>query len=210
MKLFRPIKPYQAPSALSLRDFWRAIRRTNQLTVIIVLVAIMVISGVIALSHRGPARGGFSLTSSAITGGKLPTEFTCDGSDINPPFEIKSAPDKTQSLAIWAENLDASKEESKLPNNNLWLVFNIPTTTTQVIAGIRPPGTITRDYKGNFNYNGPCPETGKKARVVFHLEALDIALLPVNSTASLAEFKKAIKGHVIAEAELSATFAREK
>ncbi len=175
---------------------------------VVLLALVAIISGVITFSRR-PAVAGFILTSPAFKNGDaLPPSATCDGTDINPAFEFGNIPTQAKSLAILGEKTTLSASERKLPNSNLWLVFNIPTNTKKIVEGIRPPGTITRDYKGNFSYNGPCPAKGKTDQVIFHLYALNIAILPINSSASQAEFEKAIKGHIMAETSLTATYKK--
>ncbi len=177
------------------------------------LVMVIIVSGLVWLKQRSSASGsskGFSLISSTIKDGRLSEQNTCSGNDLNPAFDIKGVPSTAKSLAIIGENADLSREEKGLPNNNLWLVFNIPITTAQITEGIRPPGTITRNFKGNFNYNGPCPDKGKSSDVTFTLYALDKDQVSINSSASVNDFQKAIKGHIVAKSVLKASYIRPK
>jgi hypothetical protein len=60
---------------------------------------------------------------------------------------------------------------------------------------------------GHLGYNGPCPPPGKTHHYRFHLYALDSAL-EVGDKADAAAIQSAMKGHVLADAELTGTFER--
>jgi phosphatidylethanolamine-binding protein (PEBP) family uncharacterized protein len=48
------------------------------------------------------------ITSSAFQkGGNIPSKFTCDGSDTNPPLQITGAPSEATSLVLIADDPDA-------------------------------------------------------------------------------------------------------
>ncbi|MHB1118063.1 MAG: YbhB/YbcL family Raf kinase inhibitor-like protein, partial [Minisyncoccota bacterium] len=48
------------------------------------------------------------ITSSAFRDSEqIPTRYTCDGGNINPPLEITDVPTGTVSLALIFEDLDA-------------------------------------------------------------------------------------------------------
>ncbi|MGA2151701.1 MAG: YbhB/YbcL family Raf kinase inhibitor-like protein, partial [Geobacteraceae bacterium] len=48
------------------------------------------------------------ITSPAfVTNGYIPSRFTCDGTDINPPLEIAHLPAEAKSLALIVDDPDA-------------------------------------------------------------------------------------------------------
>jgi hypothetical protein len=59
----------------------------------------------------------------------------------------------------------------------------------------------------NVGYNGPCPPPGKVHHYIFRLFALDSAL-NLGDKADAAAVEAAMKGHVLATAELVGTFER--
>ena len=76
-------------------------------------------------------------------------------------------------------------------------------------AGNRPaisPSRFASTDSGETGYHGPCPPIGRH-RYYFHLYALDASLPDLGPTATRREFEAAMKGHVIATAELMGTYA---
>ena len=60
---------------------------------------------------------------------------------------------------------------------------------------------------GHYGYNGPCPPPGKTHHYHFRIYALD-STLPVDNNARADEIESAMQSHVLATAELVATFER--
>jgi len=56
-------------------------------------------------------------------------------------------------------------------------------------------------------YGGPCPPPGKRHRYFFRLYALD-TILALRAPARRKEVDAAMKGHILAQAELMGTFGR--
>ena len=54
-------------------------------------------------------------------GANIPTKYTCEGEDINPPLQIENIPQGTKTLALIMEDPDA-------PGGTFdhWLAWNIP------------------------------------------------------------------------------------
>lgn len=107
-----------------------------------------------------------SLKSPAFEpGGKIPSLYTCDGSDISPPFLLSGIPEGTAELLLMITNT------TDLVTTN-WIVAKIPPTTTSFEAG-RPPSAAVQipTSAGTPNYTGPCPEL--KSTYDFSLYAFD-------------------------------------
>ncbi len=131
--------------------------------------------------------------------GEIPSRYTCDGENINPPLHIENIPPSANSLVIIVEDPDAPKG-----NFTHWLVWNIEPAKT--IGEDSVPGTVGLNNFGNNSYGGPCPPSGAH-RYYFRVYALDTRLtIPPNSDKKALE--QAIKTHVIAEGVLMGRYAR--
>lgn len=144
------------------------------------------------------------ITSSAFqNNGRIPSDYTCDGEDINPPLEFKNVPEDSQSLVLIVDDPDA-------PGKTWvhWLVFNIDPTTIIVHEDSVPTGGIEAmtDF-GHTGYGGPCPPAGPH-RYRFKLYALNITM-DLTEDITKQELEHAIDGHIIEKTELTGLYARE-
>jgi Raf kinase inhibitor-like YbhB/YbcL family protein len=133
----------------------------------------------------------------------LPTEYTRDGLNINPPLIISDAPDQAKSLALIFIDLDAF-----MTTWVHWLIFNIDSKTAEIGAGDFPNGAVIGlNSSGLAAYDGPFPPTGTH-RYVFKLYALDFKL---DSSAGIDKDKLeiAIRGHVLAQSQLICLYKRK-
>ena len=151
-----------------------------------------------AIALAAPPR--LVVTSSAFKpNGAIPTEYTCNGSEISPPLSWSAVPNDTRTIAILVDDPDA-------PGGTFthWLVTGIPATSTGVLAGAAlPDGAMAaKNDKGNMGYAGPCPPSGRH-RYRFMVFALDTS---VPRPANRAELLSSIRGHVLAKGELDATY----
>jgi len=142
------------------------------------------------------------ITSSAFDHeGVIPSKYTCEGEEVNPPLQIDQIPSGTQTLAIIMEDPDA-------PNGTFdhWLVWNIP-AATNIIGGDSVPGISGKNGGGQSGYYGPCPPSGVH-RYYFYVYALDTTL-DLDGGADKAALKAAIAGHVIAEGVLMGRYEKK-
>ncbi|MEX0649976.1 MAG: YbhB/YbcL family Raf kinase inhibitor-like protein [Candidatus Andersenbacteria bacterium] len=149
------------------------------------------------------------LTSSVFEHNKeIPTVYTCDGSDTNPPFTIDDVPDTAVSLALIMEDPDvpAHVREDRMWDH--WLVWNIPPETNVILEGYEPPGVHGTGTSGNRIYHGPCPPDGAH-RYMFKLYALD-TILSLSEGASKTELLAAMEGHIIDTNELVGIYTRAR
>lgn len=190
----------------------RVIRKPNNITLLILLV-IVGVSGLAWNNQRDAnSEKGFKLRSPSFDNrGILPAQFTCDGDNLSPEFNISGVPKKAKSLAFIVEDKDIdTKHYQDTPYQAHMIVWNIPTTTTKFNRGIRPPGTIGRNIFGNFAFGGPCPPEGETHKYTFTLYAIEKDTLPINPETGLAEAKKAIVRNSIAKTKLTARYTRIK
>ncbi len=151
----------------------------------------------------------FALHTTAFdAGGGIPKKYTCDGADVSPALNWNDAPTGAQSFALIADDPDAP-----VGTWTHWILWDIPAKATALPEGVpkvEEPGDGARQGGNDFKrigYGGPCPPAGKPHRYFFKLYALD-AKLDIKPGASRSELERAIKGHVLAQAELMGTYKR--
>lgn len=208
MHLCEPISPAADPN-----------NYTNLLLQIILLLVLLLVAPFVAGCRSNdppaaPAAGGgaaaapITLSSTSLHDGKVPKEFTCDGSDTSPPLSWTAPPSGTRSLVLTVTDPDA-------PGGTFthWVLFNVPASTIGLPAGIPKQGQLTdgsRQGQNDFGkpgYGGPCPPHGSTHRYFFDLFALDKDLdLP--SGATRAQVEDAIGTHVLARSKLVARYGR--
>jgi Raf kinase inhibitor-like YbhB/YbcL family protein len=70
-----------------------------------------------------------------VTNGYIPSRYTCDGTDINPPLEIDDIPAGTKSLALIVDDPDAP-----IGMWVHWVVWNIDPATREIAEDSVPSG----------------------------------------------------------------------
>jgi Raf kinase inhibitor-like YbhB/YbcL family protein len=171
------------------------------------LISVILISTLFAYAR--PAQAQFVLSSTAIApGAMIASDYACTGSDKSPTLSWSNAPQATKSFALIVQDPDA-------PGGTFihWVAYNIPAQTTSLPAGVPKKAEIDGGGENGINsfgqlgYNGPCPPPGKMHHYHFLLYALDSSL-NLGDKADAAAVEAAMKGHVLATAELVGTFER--
>jgi Raf kinase inhibitor-like YbhB/YbcL family protein len=116
-------------------------------------------------------------------------------------LKVENIPDGTKTLALIVEDPDAPRGVF-----DHWIVWNI--SPNEAIAEKSNPGISGTNSFGKTGYGGPCPPSGEH-RYFFRIFALDdeLALL-VGSTKE--DLLDAMKGHVLASAELMGVYQKHK
>jgi len=155
-----------------------------------------------------------SLTSSAFAHeDDMPPRYTCDGDNLSPPFSWNGVPAAAKSLVLIVDDPDAPDPKAPRMIWVHWILYNIPPAAGGLVEGIAvdklPSGTRrgTTDSKV-LDYRGPCPPIGRH-RYFHKLYALD-CLLPDLGSPTKAKLEEAMRGHVLAEAQLIGTYERRK
>lgn len=135
-------------------------------------------------------------------GDAIPSEYTCEGKDINPPLLFEYIPETIRSLALVMDDPDAP-----MGTWDHWIMWNISPEIDEIREDSVPAGAVLgRNSFQRLEYGGPCPPSGTH-RYVFRLYALDIRLdLPEG--ASKENLEEAMENHIIEQAELIGTFIR--
>ncbi len=147
---------------------------------------------------------GFSLSSPAFPhNGAIPSKYTCDGADVNPPLTFDGVPGNARSLALIVDDPDAPRGTWVH-----WVVWNIAPSTGGISENAVPPGALqgTNDFRAQ-RYGGPCPPGGTH-RYFFKLYALD-APLPLEAGATKARLEEAMRGHILEKAGLVGLYGRK-
>lgn len=141
------------------------------------------------------------LTSSAFThNGSMPSKYTCDGEDINPPLSISGVDPDAKSLVLIMDDPDVPKYIREDGMWDHWIVFNMPITISEIKEGEEPEGMHGEGTSGNVKYHGPCPPD-REHRYIFQLYSLDTEL-DIRDGAGKEVVKRAMKGHMLQKTEL--------
>jgi len=153
------------------------------------------------------AEAKFQLTSSSFEAdAAIPAKYTCDGADVSPVLAWTEPPAGTQSFALVMDDPDVPKKTVIH-----WLLYDLPPTTRALPEGVPtkaklPDGSRQgKNDPGKIGYNGPCPSPGAAHHYFFKLYALDYQT-GLQPKAKGADVERAIKGHILAQAELIARF----
>ena len=131
----------------------------------------------------------------------IPSQYTCDGRNINPPLVIEQIPEEAKSLVLVVDDPDAVGGMWVH-----WVVWNIPITLS--IKENSVPGTEgVNDFKRK-HYGGPCPPSGTH-RYFFKVYALD-AVLDLPAYTDKKALEQAMQPHIIAFGEIIGLYEREK
>lgn len=149
------------------------------------------------------------LTSTAFSEkGIIPSLYTCEGKNINPPLEISGVPANAKSLVLIMDDPDVPKTLRADGMYDHWVVFNIPPATRKIAENSTPHGVLGQNTGGKNQWIGPCPPD-REHRYFFKLYALDKLLdLPAGSTKKQVE--QAMKGHILAECQLMGRYEQKK
>jgi len=160
--------------------------------------------------------GDLTLTSSAFAeGGRIPREhaYAPEGENMSPALSWSGVPAGTEELALVVDDPDAPRAEPWVH----WVVYGIPGDATKIPEGAsngegrlsRPAGAVEgKNDFGDLGWGGPLPPKGHGTHHYhFKLYALDTAL-DLGQGATKAALLGAMKGHVLAEAELVGTYSR--
>lgn len=155
-----------------------------------------------------------TLTSPAFApGGAIPALFTCEGRDVSPALAWTGVPASAKSLVLIVDDPDAPDPRAPKMTWVHWVLYNLPPTSSGLTEGIAtrdlPAGTKdgVNDWK-RTGYGGPCPPIGRH-RYFHKLYALDV-VLPDLGAATKPQVEAAMKGHVLAQAELVGTYEKRR
>jgi Raf kinase inhibitor-like YbhB/YbcL family protein len=181
----------------------KSLYRNSRLVVILVATALATLweDAAMAMTLNSPA---------FQQNGHIPSKYTCEGEDISPPLAWEGVPTAAKSLVLIIDDPDAPDPKAPKMVWVHWVVYNLPPDTESLPenagkAGL-PQGTSLglNDFK-KTGYGGPCPPIGRH-RYFHKLYALDTTLDLKGATK--AQTERAMRGHVLANAELIGTYQK--
>lgn len=152
------------------------------------------------------------IESTAFAAGtSIPTKFTCEGDDHSPPLRWSGVPEGAKSLALIVDDPDAPDPAAPKRTWVHWVLYDIPPTTTELPEAVRPDALPAGTREGSNDWKrtgwgGPCPPIGEH-RYFHKLYALDVELGDLGQPSAKA-LAKAMRDHVLAEAELIGTYEK--
>ncbi len=173
----------------------------RRLSIFLLSLGVLVLSASYASSQEKKI-GELKITSPVVDR-DIPRKYTCDGKNVNPPLEIKNVPPGSKSLALIVDDLDAPRKTFVH-----WILWNIDPEVKEIKENSVPKGAVQgkNDFKKN-SYGGPCPPS-RTHRYVFKVFALDVRL-DLASSSTVIDLQNAVKGHVIAEAQMIGLYSRK-
>ncbi len=178
------------------------------LCLLVLLTFLFVYFGIAESGAQVKGGKDMQIKSSAFkSGARIPAKYTCDGVDVSPPLEWGKLPAGTKYLALICDDPDAP-----MGTWVHWVIYDIPANVTSMQEKLPPLKEVANGAKQGMNdfraigYGGPCPPSGEH-RYFFKLYALDgpTALKP---GATKKQLLAAMKGHILAEAELMGKYKR--
>lgn len=163
----------------------------------------------IAPPTRSPAMsttaGRLDVSSAAIgRDGKLPKEFTCDGSGISPPIAWSGAPVETKSFAVSLWHTAPDREKS------YWVVYDIPPGVASLAKNSRDVGRLGQNDKGRADYDPMCSKgPGVKE---YHITVYALSAPPdlANVEPTRANLLAAIRDTTLASGTLTYRYRRDE
>lgn len=155
-----------------------------------------------------------AITSPAFANnGSIDARYTCEGSDTSPQLEWTNAPANTRTFALIVDDPDVPDPHAPKMTWVHWVLYNIPANVHALSEDSGKQGSPhgakdgINDWK-RTGYGGPCPPIGTH-RYFFKLYALDTILSDLGHPTK-AQLLSAMKGHVLAEAQLIGTYKKNK
>jgi Raf kinase inhibitor-like YbhB/YbcL family protein len=139
-------------------------------------LAVCTVSGCGLIGRPVAPIGATSVTMTVTSpdfrpGGPIPAKFTCRGGGESPAIFWSGAPAHTKSLALVVDDAAAP-----ISPKVYWIVYNISPGTSDIPAGMAPPGAEqANNSRGHARYDPPCP-VGSGHSYRFTVYALDSML----------------------------------
>lgn len=133
---------------------------------------------------------------------KIPSKYTCDGENVNPPLNFSDAPKSAKSLALIMDDPDAP-----MGTFTHWILYNIDPSEKGILENSVPPSALQgKTSRGVAGFVGSCPPSGTH-RYFFKLYALDAVLTLDNPDKTALE--EAMQNHILEKAQLIGLYSRQ-
>lgn len=163
------------------------------------LITFLLIASGVALAQEP----NLTLSSSAFTDqGNIPSKYTCDGANFNPPLAVHNVPVHTESLVLIVHDLDAPAGDWIH-----WVVYDIDPRVTRIDENTLLGKELINNFN-QFHYGGPCPPAGESHHYIFDLYALDTTF-QFNANGSPQGLLQMMQGHVLSRTSLIGVYKRK-
>src|SRR5438874_8160913 len=113
------------------------------------IAAALMLPAIVTVANEGGGGSAIKVSSSAFdNGGKIPSEYTCEGKGVAPPIAWSAVPPATKSIAVLVEDPDA-------PGGTFqhFVAFNLPpdrtSLPTQAVKAIAPGSALLSAKNSN-------------------------------------------------------------
>jgi Raf kinase inhibitor-like YbhB/YbcL family protein len=143
--------------------------------------------------------------------GEIPRRYTCQGDDVSVPLSWADVPAGAKSLVLIVDDPDAPDPQAPRMTWVHWVLYDIPPTATGIKEAAKPDDLPAGTHEGlndwkRTGYGGPCPPIGRH-RYFHKLYALG-TVLPGLDRPNKATLEQAMRGHILAQAELIGTYQK--
>ncbi len=198
--------------------------RANDTAMRRIIITTIIMGTVLAVhaAEKEATVAQFTLSSPSFRNNQpMPAKHSCEGEDASPALKWEGAPAGTKSFALIVDDPDA-------PGGSWvhWVIYNVSVTGNELPESVYKTESIRWDKHstsadavgaarqgindfGNVGYGGPCPPRGHGVHHYhFRLYALDTDL-NLAPRVTRKQLESAMKGHILAQAELIGTYQRE-
>ena len=172
-------------------------KRQTCLTMAFVFGGLLMAQAAVALELSTPA---------FKQGEKIPSKYTCDGTGVNPALNFSGVPANAKQLVLTMHDPDVPKNLRPDGNFDHWFVWDIAPTSKGIAEGAG--AKMGMNGTGKAGYIGPCPPD-REHRYFFRLYAVDTPITQ-KTFKDRAELEAALKGHILAQAELMGRYEKIK
>lgn len=178
---------------------------------LLLLGSLLIGVDVLSIGAASDTEMALTISSPAFKqGGKIPSNYTCEGDDVSPPLVFASVPKGAKSLALVIDDPDAPDPNAPKRVWVHWVVLNLPPDSEGLAENASARGMPAGAVQGvndfhSKTYGGPCPPIGRH-RYFLKLYALDVTL-PAKALGK-AELEAAMERHVLGKAELMGTYQK--
>jgi hypothetical protein len=155
--------------------------------------------------------GALSFKTAAFSsGGKIPTTYTCDGSETQLTFTVSDVPSGAKSLVLFIDDLDGTPTSTTTSSDwSHWVVFNIPIVSS-INSYTLPSGAVEGTNDANDRaYDRICPPGSQNDRSKhtyrFELYAID-ATLDLGPESKRSVIVTAMKGKLLEKSSFTGYF----
>jgi len=145
------------------------------------------------------------------SGNSLPKSATCDGVGQSPTLTWSGVPASAKSLALIMNTVPgpARPGETAALSHAYLVVYNIPVSASQILAGAKNVGIMGQNFQGKYlGYAPPCSQGPGLKKYTFTLYALNSEINLVPTAATEESLNTAMQGKIVAKSVLESVYER--